>query len=95
VHIVAAVALYLLYTFLGLLLVRMVVSWVMAFARDWRPAGAAAAALELTFAATDPPLRALHRFLPPLRLGSVAFDVGFIVLFIATLVLIDVVRSYA
>jgi YggT family protein len=95
VRIVAAIALYLLYAFLALLIVRMVVSWVMAFARDWRPSGASAALLEVTFTVTDPPLRALGRVIPPLRLGSFALDLGFIVLFLATTILIGVAQQYA
>jgi YggT family protein len=93
VHIVALVALYALWIFFGLLWVRFIVDWVMVFARSWRPTGAAAALLELTYSATDPPLRALRRFLPPLRLGSMAVDIAFILLFIVTYALIQVVGS--
>jgi YggT family protein len=32
---------------------------------------------------TDPPLRALRRVIPPLRIGSVSLDLGFLVLIIA------------
>jgi YggT family protein len=94
VGVVATVAYYLLWAFFGLLWVRFIVDWVMVFARSWRPTGAVAALLEVTYSATDPPLRALRRFLPPLRLGSQAVDVAFILLFIVTYALIVVVRSY-
>ena len=93
--IVAAIALYVLYAFLALLFVRLIVSWVMAFARDWRPTGLVAAVLEIAFSATDPPLRALRRVLPPLRLGSISVDLAFIVVFIVTYALIAVVSPYA
>ena len=82
-----------IWTFIILLLVRFVVDWVMVFARSWRPSGAAAAVLEVTYSATDPPLRALRRFLPPLRLGSMAVDIAFILLFIVTYALIQVVGA--
>ena len=36
---------------------------------------------EFVFTATDPPLRLLRRFIPTLRLGSVALDLSFMVLF--------------
>ena len=87
----ATIALYALWFFFGLLWVRFIIDWVMVFARNWRPTGIIAALLELAYSATDPPLRALRRVLPPLRLGSMALDLAFIVLFIVTYALIVVV----
>ena len=92
-HIVYLVVLYLLWAFFALLWVRFIVDWIMVLSRSWRPSGAAAAVLEVTYSVTDPPLRALRRFLPPLRLGSIALDVAFILLFIVTYALIQVVGS--
>jgi YggT family protein len=92
--IVATIALYLLYIFLGLLIVRLVVDWTMVFARNWRPTSAVAAVLELAYSVTDPPLRALRRVIPPLRLGSFALDLAFIVVFVVVGALISVVSAY-
>ena len=93
--ILAAVALYVLYIFLALLFLRFILSWVMVFARDWHPTGVVAAALEVAYSVTDPPLRALRRVLPPLRLGSFAVDLAFIVVLVVTYALIYVVQPYA
>ena len=93
-HVLAAVAVYLLWAFIALLFVRFIIDWVMVFARNWRPSGAAAAVLELVYSATDPPLKALRRVIPPLRLGSFALDIAFILLFIVCYVLIAVVTPY-
>ena len=93
--IVAAVALYALYIFLALLFLRFILSWVMVFARDWHPTGIVAAGLEVAYSITDPPLRALRRVLPPLRLGSFAVDLAFIVVLVVTYALIYVVSPYA
>jgi YggT family protein len=38
---------------------------------------------EVVYTLTDPPLRALRRVIPPLRIGQVAIDLGFLVLFLA------------
>jgi len=92
--VVATIAVYLLYIFLGLLIVRLVVDWTMVFARNWRPTGAVAAVLELAYSVTDPPLRALRRVIPPLRLGSFAVDLAFIVVFVVVGALISVVSAY-
>ena len=93
-RIVATIALYLLWIFIGLMFVRLIVDWTMAFARQWRPSGAVAAILELAYSATDPPLRALRRVIPPLRLGSFAVDLAFIVVFAVAYALIVVVAPH-
>jgi YggT family protein len=90
----ATVAIYLLYIFLGLMLVRLVVDWTMVFARNWRPTGVVAAILEVAYSVTDPPLRALRRVLPPLRLGSFALDLAFIVVIVVIYALIAVISPH-
>jgi YggT family protein len=94
VTVLATVALYVLYAFLALMFVRLIVGWTMMFARSWRPTGLVAAILEVAFSVTDPPLRALRRVLPPLRLGSVALDLAFIVVLVVVYALIAVVSPH-
>jgi YggT family protein len=93
--IAAVIAIYVLYVMLGLLLVRLIMDYVMMFARNFRPSGVLAAILEVAYSVTDPPLRALRRVIPPLRLGNFSVDLSFIVLFITASVLIDVIYPYA
>ena len=90
----AIIALYVLYVIVGLLILRLIIDYVMMFARNFRPSGIVAAALELAYTVTDPPLRALRRIIPPLRLGNFSIDLSFIVLFITAYVLIDVINPY-
>ena len=75
--------------FFLILLVRMVIDWVQVFARTWRPTGVALVVAEVTYTVTDPPLRLLRRFLPPLRLGPVQLDLAFTVLFLICIVLLS------
>jgi YggT family protein len=82
---------YVLYLFLFVLIVRMVFSWIQSFSRDWRPKGAILIIAESVFTVTDPPLKFLRRFIPPLRLGMVALDLSFMVLFIVVLIMLEVV----
>ena len=84
------VAYLLLFVFLYTLFARFVLSLVMAFGRRWRPGKNAAAALELVWSVTDPPLKALRRVIPPLRLGTVSVDLASLVL----LVIVFVLMSY-
>jgi len=92
--IVAVVAVYVLWAFIALMFVRLIIDYVMMFARSWRPSGAVAAVLEIAYTVTDPPLKALRRVLPPLRLGAVALDLSFLVVFIVAYALLRVAYSY-
>jgi YggT family protein len=91
VGIVKIVLMYVLYLYLLLLLGRLVFSWIQAFSRSWTPRGPVLVVAETVFTATDPPLKFLSRFIPVLRLGSVALDLSFMVLFFAVLILIYLV----
>ena len=82
---------YLLTIYLVVLIGRMIFSWVQAFAREWHPTGVLLVIAESIFTITDPPLRLLRRFIPTLRLGMVALDLSFMVLFIVILILLEVV----
>ena len=85
------VLVYLLTIYLVVLIGRMIFSWVQAFARDWRPTGIVLVIAEGIFTITDPPLRFLRRFIPTVRLGMMALDLSFMVLFIVILILLEVV----
>jgi YggT family protein len=93
VGIISNILVTVLSLYLVLLIGRMIFETVQAFARSWRPTGVVLVVAEATYTATDPPLRFLRRFIPPLRLGTVAFDLSFTVLFIVVLVLIQVVSA--
>ena len=92
-QLVGQVLVWVLLAFQLLLLFRLVMEYVFLFAKRFRPTGVLAALLEVTYSITDPPLRALRRVLPPLRLGGVSLDLAFLVLFILVVVLLEVVRS--
>jgi len=92
VEIFKIIALYVLWIYLLLLLGRLILSWIQAFSRDWHPRGPVLVVAEAIYSATDPPLKFLSRFIPALRLGSVALDLSFIVLFFGVYILIDLVQ---
>jgi YggT family protein len=81
---------YVLTIYLVILIGRMIFGWVQVFARSWRPTGILLVLAEAIFTVTDPPLKFLRRFIPPLRLGMVAMDLSFMVLFIVVLILLEV-----
>jgi YggT family protein len=90
---VASILYFALLVFLILLVFRLIMEYVFMFARSYRPAGAVAVLLELCYTVTDPPLKALRRVIPPLRVGRVSVDLSFIVLFIVVQILMRVVSG--
>ena len=82
-----------LWCFLLVMIFRLVMDYVFMFARSWQPAKPMVVVLEATYTVTDPPLKLLRRFIPPLRLGGVALDLSFFVLMIIVYILISVAGS--
>jgi len=76
-----------LYLFLVTLFARFVMGAVLQFGRRWHPGRGAAAALEVVWSVTDPPLKALRRVIRPIRLGSVSLDLASIALLVILFVL--------
>jgi YggT family protein len=92
VNIFRDVAFYLLSVYLVLLIVRLIFSWIQVYARDWHPTGILLVVAEGVYSATDPPLRFLRRYIPTVRLGNVALDLSFMLLFLVVYVLWQVAR---
>ena len=76
-----------LWVFIGMLWVRFVVDWVQVFARSWSPSGPILVVLEVVYSITDPPIQALRRVIPPLRIGNFALDLSFVLVMISAYVL--------
>ena len=86
------VAFYALSVYLVLLIGRMILSWIQVYARTWSPRGVLLVIAEGVYSATDPPLRFLRRYIPTVRLGNVALDLSFILLFLVVYVLWQVAQ---
>jgi YggT family protein len=84
----AILSLYLL-----IMLARLVFDYVFIFARSWTPRGPVLLLVEAVFSLTDPPLKFLRRFIPPLRLGTVSLDLSFLVLLFGIQILIRLVSN--
>jgi YggT family protein len=82
---------YVLWIYLLILIGRMIFTWVQTFSRSWTPTGVLLVIAEFVFTLTDPPLRFLRRYIRPLRMGSVALDLSFMVLFFVVLIMVEVV----
>ena len=89
-EIVGSIIHVLLFTFIALLWIRFIVDWVQVFARSWSPRGVLLVILEVVYSVTDPPIKALRRVIPPLRIGNFALDLSFLIVLVAAYVLLRV-----
>ena len=64
------------------LVLRIIIDYVRMFARNWRPNTFLIGVFEVIYAVTEKPLSYVRRFIPPLRLGGIAIDLSFLVLWI-------------
>ena len=73
--------------YMMVLFVRVILDWSQFFARGWRPTGILLVIANVLYALTDPPIRWIGRYVPPLRVGGgMAIDVGFMVLFLVLII---------
>jgi YggT family protein len=91
--IVRDLLIYALRLFIFLLIIRWVIDLIMAFNPQWRPSGFVIVILEITYTITDPPLKLLRRFIPPLRMGRFALDLAFMLTFFICSALIIFLRG--
>jgi YggT family protein len=91
VNILRIVLYYVLTLYLLLLIGRLIFDILQQYSRSWRPSGLVARIAEVIYTLTDPPLRLLRRYIPPLRLGSVALDLSYMLLFLVVIVLLSIV----
>ena len=93
-HVVLSVIHIALWIFIALMWIRFVVDWVQIFARNWTPTGILLVLLELVYSTTDPPIKALRKVIPPLRLGSIAIDLSFIIVMIVAYLALYIVGGF-
>ncbi|MEY4313887.1 MAG: YggT family protein [Actinobacteria bacterium] len=77
--------------FLLSLIGRLILDYIRIFSPNWRPTGVVLAIAELIYTITDKPLAFVRQFVPPLRLGGVALDLSFIVVFVVVQLLMRIV----
>ena len=74
-------------TYLLILFVRMILDWVMVLSPRWYPRGFVASLIRVIYSLTEPPLRWLRRYIPPLPMGRIQLDVSFMVLYAALIII--------
>lgn len=74
-------------TYLLVLFIRMILDWAMVLMPRWYPRGVVASLIRVVYALTEPPLRWLRRYIPPLPMGRIQLDVSFMVLYFILIVI--------
>jgi YggT family protein len=92
--VLATVAYIALYLFFIALWMRFIFDWVRVLSRNFRPRGPLLLVAEAAYSVTDKPLMTVRKFVPPLRFGGAAIDLGWSVVMIATLIALSVVGGF-
>lgn len=79
--------------FFYMMIARFIVELVMSLGKSWRPSGLLLPILDLTYTITDPPLKFVRKFVPPLQLGPIALDLAWTIVLFAVLILQGFVRG--
>lgn len=87
IHLLAQIIDFVFSLYLLVLFGRFIFDTVRLFSPDWTPRGVVLVLANTVYSLTDPPLEFLRRYIPPLRLGGVALDTAFLVLFFAVSIL--------
>lgn len=77
------------------LVARLFIDLALSVNRSWRPSGLLLPVVEIVMTATDPPLKAIRKVIPPIRLGAIQLDLGWTALVFAIFFLQRIVLSVA
>lgn len=70
---------------------RFILDWITVLNRRFRPRGPLAVAVELVYSVTDPPIKMFRRLLPPIRLGQVSLDLGWMLALLSCWILLAII----
>ena len=79
--------------FFYLMIARFIAELVMSFSRSWRPSGLLLPVLDITYSITDPPLKFVRRFVPPIQLGGISLDLAWTIVLFGVLILQGFARA--
>ncbi len=84
---------WLLRIYIYVLWARFIIDWIMVLNPRFRPRGIWLVLVELVFTLTDPPLKLIRRILPPIRLGQISLDLGWMLTLFACLILLALIPA--
>jgi YggT family protein len=84
---IGQILVFALQIFFYLMIARFIAELVMSFNRSWRPSGLLLPILDITYTITDPPLKFVRRFVPPIQLGAISLDLAWTIVLFGVLIL--------
>jgi YggT family protein len=94
VSIIATVIYVALTIFFIMMWARFVLDLARMFARRWRPRGFGLVLAEAVYTVTDPPIKAVRRVIPPVRIGGAALDFAWSIVMLACIILISITLGF-
>lgn len=67
---------------------RLIIDWVLVLNPRIRPRGFWLVVFEIVYTLTDPPIKMFRRVLPPIRLGQISLDLGWMLTFFCCWILL-------
>ena len=86
-QVIGVVLLCALQIYMFVFFLRMILSFIPALSPSFTPRGVVLVIFEVVYTLTDPPIRLFEKFLPPLRVGQVAFSLGFFAAWLSLVIL--------
>ena len=91
---IADVAIFVISLFMLTMWARFILDLVVVFVRGWRPTGIGLVLSEFVFTITDPPIKAVRKVVPMIRIGNGAIDLSWMLVMLACIILTSVLRSF-
>jgi YggT family protein len=73
---------------------RFVLDWILVLNRNFRPRGVLAVLVELVYTVTDPPIKMFRKLLPPIRIGQIALDLGWMLALLSCWILLAIIPGW-
>lgn len=90
---VATILYVAIFLFFLLMWARFILDLVTSFVRGFTPRGPLLVIAEAAYTVTDPPIRAVRRVVPPLRIGGAALDFAWSIVMLGVILLMTVVSA--
>jgi YggT family protein len=94
VVVVATVIYIAISLFIVVMWARLIFDLVASFSRTWRPRGAWLVIAEAAYVVTDPPVKAVRRIVPPLRIGGVQLDFAWSIVLLAAIIVSSIALRF-
>ena len=86
ISLVATIVYYALNVFVVFMWARLIIDLIRGVRPDWRPRSILLVLLNVVYAVTDPPMRAVRKVVKPIRAGAIAFDLSWTIVLLAAII---------